>query len=1126
MNKDDYLSNIQGCINEILRDPVFIWWKNQLVAKKLWSEFNCTYREDFLWNKILYLSTNSCTLLLEWINERLANEALKICWKVYEDFSLISEKYDKDYCLILSALCYDLSWYQANAYCLVKKLSSEYTFESSSEDTDITIDNYILRHIQQILLKNIPKGKTIIDIDLEGDVWIKKLNLALNTFYDNILNWSEGDFLTDINQSYEYFLENFNIPISLLILLVKTRLKKYLENSIWRNLNYSSAIKNNKTWQRYIKLLTNDLYENNGLKNISKRRSVFELWISQLRAIEAWLLVKDKNFVIQMPTSAWKTFIAEISILNNLINHPWKKCIYIAPYKALTWEKEEELSKNLSKLWFSVSTLSWSYEIDEYQNLLIEETDILIATPEKIDLLFRINKKYFDNISYIVIDEWHIVWDISTRASLLEFLIIRLKIKAPHIKMLFISAVMPSSNADDYSSWLNNWEYSNVIRALQNKDDTSENQWEPTQKIIWIFSWQWEKWRIDFEDIYSEDENTKTRQGAFVSGIIDVKKYWRVKFPKKDNKSEVAVSLALSLTKDKGWTFIFCGKRNYVESVAKKFIELSILENNQKSVLSESYFYSKEMLWENHIITQCINNWIGVHFWDLPEQIRRSVENDFRNGILKILISTNTISQWINLPIKNIIFHSIDLGKGIKITTNDFKNIIGRAWRAWMETEWQIIFITWENYSKVKWKLEPANSLFINVLKELIEKRIDKHTYLEYISMLSEPYLFDLMAEESLTESMAIEKIIDNSLFKIQIEKEPTLDINTLRGSFTDVFYNIKGKVANDKLETYWMTWFSLKSNDILYFYIMEHIDELKTIIENNEYEKLLENIFLLLSEKKDDILEVKDKALTWEYKIYLDLLKKWISWYKISLMREEWLKIDNKVINLYILMSKWFDYRFSWWISAFLTITSYCLGIELKSFPTDIKNLVWYLKYWTNNPYICLARSVWIKSRESAKYIFENFQKTIWWSQKDFLKYISNISYEDIERMDISDYDKTNVNNVSLRLRPKNSIIDNNWISFRIVGTYYKEERKNNSLEIWLWDKLSLRRELTNKHDPYALLVYNWVKEVWYVWRDLSKKLSLDIDLWLHNYEITVEHIDLWKWLNTIWCRLTTVNE
>ena len=109
-----------------------------------------------------------------------------------------------------------------------------------------------------------------------------------------------------------------------------------------------------------------------------------------------------------MPTGAGKTFIAELAILKALTEFPDKKCIYITPFRTLTNEVKDTLSKNLNKLNFVVSNVIGSYEIDESQTILIEKSDVIIATPEKIDLLFRTDPEFFENISIVIIDEGHI----------------------------------------------------------------------------------------------------------------------------------------------------------------------------------------------------------------------------------------------------------------------------------------------------------------------------------------------------------------------------------------------------------------------------------------------------------------------------------------------------------------------------------------------------------------------------------------------------------------------------------------------------------------------------------------------------------------------------------------------
>jgi len=236
-------------------------------------------------------------------------------------------------------------------------------------------------------------------------------------FPDNLRHHhlKEAESTYDLRKAYHFYLSISNTYLSQLILLLQTRLILFKERSIWENIKKIESIGSNYIWQKYVKLLSQDIYESNYIKDIEKRNSKFEFWISQLRAVEKGLLDSDNNYVIQMPTSAGKTFIAELSILKYLLQFPNKKCIYIAPFRALVSEKESEINRYFSKLGFSVSALTGSYEVDESHDVILKETDVLIATPEKMDLLLRLNPDFFHNVSFIVIDEGHIVGEISSR---------------------------------------------------------------------------------------------------------------------------------------------------------------------------------------------------------------------------------------------------------------------------------------------------------------------------------------------------------------------------------------------------------------------------------------------------------------------------------------------------------------------------------------------------------------------------------------------------------------------------------------------------------------------------------------------------------------------------------------
>ena len=78
---------------------------------------------------------------------------------------------------------------------------------------------------------------------------------------------------------------------------------------------------------------------------------VLELWRSQSHVVEH---IKDgQSYCLKMPTNSGKTRVAELAILKFLLDTqetPEKKCIYIAPYRALAVEVEQNLRRSFEPI--------------------------------------------------------------------------------------------------------------------------------------------------------------------------------------------------------------------------------------------------------------------------------------------------------------------------------------------------------------------------------------------------------------------------------------------------------------------------------------------------------------------------------------------------------------------------------------------------------------------------------------------------------------------------------------------------------------------------------------------------------------------------------------------------------
>lgn len=1137
MTRAVYFEKTTSGIKEILDDAVFNGFISQMFAWNIGARFDKNYNEDFIWRRALYLSSNACKLLREDANNQIAMKALKQSAEIYEYLSKITEVYDKDFCYILAALCYDISGYQANALCMMRDLLIKaygfYNVDINEElNSDLGDENYVLRHIQFILLKEIPRAfysNKKSESGVEGcEDWlgIKLFDISVFGLYEHILMGRENSFSVDVHECYHYYLAKGNIFISHLLHLLSCRFDRYGERSIWKKLS-PSGFNNANIWSKYVRLLTNDIYSKNNVKKIENRRSIFEFWVSQLSAIEQGVLEKNESFIIQMPTSAGKTFIAELAILDNLIKFPEKKCIYIAPFRALTNEKELELSQNLSKLGYSVSSLSGDYEVDEFQNFILNSTDVLIATPEKLDLLYRLQNNYFNDISLLIIDEGHIIGDINERAALLEFLVIRLKIKIPMLKILFISAVMPPSNGIEFSKWLSQKE-DNVVMSPEN---ANESTWEPTRKLIGKFSWYTHKRAGEitypFDEYLDSNEIPKI---PFVPNFIWAKEY-AGQFPNNDGKGQTAVSLAYKLSKS-GSTLIFTSKPNWAESTGIAFLKLLNLlrERNEiahshfkENVLSNSFYVCSKWLGIEHNVTKCVKNGIGIHHGDLPEHVRKSIESDYRSENFKVLISTNTIGQGVNFPIKNLIIHSLDIDlrkeKDIKISVRDFWNIIGRAGRAGKETEGQVVFISSNNKDEKKFieytdksNIEKAESIFSLIVKARLRliDRITEQEMNDYIDYYSEPFLMSLLVEESVNteDGELIEQVIGNSLFRVQ-----TSEISLLKEGFIRVVKNIRNTVPELlQLKAFSSNGLSLNSNIIIENFIEHNITLIKEIIEHEDNFQLLEVILSLFSrsEIKEIQFSEKLKDLDGRASDLFPFIKDWILGKSINELSEIWenaapesLKKTNK---MFIFFSQGLNYKYPWGITAFLTILTYKLGITINDLSPNIRSLSSFVKYGVDDNLACFLISLGIKSRELAKLTVNEYSGDL--SYEALLSWISNLTYEQISSWNLPQIEKDNIVEVSLKYNINQKKLLPESFIFDVKGTYFIESARSKSFEIKIEDFLDYKRDIENEYDPFAIKLMHESFFVGYIPREFSKLLSLEIDLFNTSYSIKVIEI------------------
>ena len=427
---------------------------------------------------------------------------------------------------------------------------------------------------------------------------------------------------------------------------------------------------------------------------------IIELWPSQVQAVPIINRADRPHFCLKMPTSSGKTQIAELTILQFLMDKgtdPHWKCAYIAPFRSLAVEIEKTLQKSIGRLGARVSEIYGGFDLSSEDRKLIEKTNVLVATPEKFDALFRFAPDLGSEIGLVIIDEGHIV-DPNERGLNFEFFLQRLlkRLAQTKCRFVFISAVLP--NAEEFAEWITG-----------SPKNLVESEWRPSRLMLGQLSWDGNSVRIDYTHSGKED----FEQECFVPGFIaavpckGVEGLGRRRLPFPTDKDEAFATAALQFARS-STTLVFCPQKRQAQSFALKIKNALLIRQALERARGKEFELPKPGVgtpaWERcrtsiesemgsaSELLGLLEAGIVVHHAGLPQRVRLAIEDLVRNRGVQLVVATNTLAQGVNLPIKTVLVRGLHHGHNELVSPLTFWNISGRAGRGMQETEGQILF--------------------------------------------------------------------------------------------------------------------------------------------------------------------------------------------------------------------------------------------------------------------------------------------------------------------------------------------------------------------------------------------------------------------------------------------------
>ncbi|ESQ34697.1 hypothetical protein EUTSA_v10006525mg [Eutrema salsugineum] len=459
-------------------------------------------------------------------------------------------------------------------------------------------------------------------------------------------------------------------------------------------------------------------------------------------------LFKAENILLCAPTGAGKTNVAMLTILQQLemnrnpdgtYNHGDYKIVYVAPMKALVAEVVSNLSNRLKDYGVTVRELSGDQSLSGKE---IEETQIIVTTPEKWDIITRKSgdRTYTQLVRLLIIDEIHLLHD--NRGPVLESIVARtlrqIETTKENIRLVGLSATLP--NYEDVALFLR----VDLKKGLF-KFDRSYRPVPLHQQYIGISV----KKPLQRFQLMNDICYQKVLAGAGKHQVL-----------------------------------IFVHSRKETAKTANAIKDTAMANDTLSRFLKEDSV-SREVLQsqidiiKNSDLKKLLPYGFAIHHAGLTRGDREIVESLFAEGHVQVLVSTATLAWGVNLPAHTVIIkgtqvYNPEKGAWMELSPLDVMQMLGRAGRPQYDQSGEGIIIT--GYSELQYYLSlmneqlPIESQFISKLADQLNAEIVLgtvqnareachwlgYTYL-YIRMVRNPTLYGL-APDALAKDVVLEE--------------------------------------------------------------------------------------------------------------------------------------------------------------------------------------------------------------------------------------------------------------------------------------------------------------------------------------------------------------------------------
>lgn len=363
---------------------------------------------------------------------------------------------------------------------------------------------------------------------------------------------------------------------------------------------------------------------------------------------------RSSNLLVLAPTSSGKTFVGELAALRHL--EAGRRVVYLVPTKALAEEKGRLFRERYGPLGYGVAVAT--RERPETDRLVAEgRFDLLVAVYEKLKAYLVSRPQLLGQLGLVVVDEIQTLGE-RGRGEGLDLLLGKILASPWKPQMIGISAVLAEGGR------LAGWLGCDLLLFRQRPVELREG-------VLDISSG-----RFRYRCMNSGEEGEEALIEPHEAPALD-----------EADPDSPLLALAHWLAEAMAeQVILFVPTRHQSRLLARKIAAQSPLASAAEAVEELGQY---EETASRNLLMQCLQSGVAFHNSDLSADLRALVESHYGAGAIRVLVSTSTLSQGVNLTGRNVIqvprMAAMDPWTGettfVPLSVSRFRNQGGRAGR-------------------------------------------------------------------------------------------------------------------------------------------------------------------------------------------------------------------------------------------------------------------------------------------------------------------------------------------------------------------------------------------------------------------------------------------------------------